>query len=425
MSKRVVITGLGVVAPNGTGSEQFLHSLKNGISGIRFIEELKELGFGCQIGGVPDISQSSFLPAIEKYGYTDASDVIRLAIAAGLEAWIDAGLEIPDRFESDPDYESGCIIGSGIGTADIFGNKIIPHTNEKNIRRLRSTIVEHSMLSGPSAALTAILGLGNQNTFNSSACSTGAESVIMAFDRIASGKADRMLAGGTDAFSPYGWAGFDAMRVLTRKHNDEPEKGSRPLSASASGFAPGAGAGILLIESLESASKRNARIYAEILSGEINSGGQRQSGTMTAPNPHAVIRCIHSAIKSANIEAGQIDFISGHLSSTMADVIEIKNWVKALGLPKQDFPYINSCKSMTGHCIGAAGGIEIVAAIMQLYHGFVHPSLNSEDLHPEISDIIDREKIPLQLIENADIKYVAKASFGFGDVNTCLILGKL
>jgi len=195
------------------------------------------------------------------------------------------------------------------------------------------------------------------------------------------------------------------------------------MSASASGFVPGSGAGALVIEDLETALNRGATIYAELLGGNVNSGGQRGSGTMTAPNSIAVQRCITSAIKNSGITADAIDAINGHLTATTKDSLEIENWTQALGRSGNDFPYINSLKSMTGHCLSAAGSIESVASILQLHEGFIFPNINCEDLNPEITAIIDRATIATALLEK-ELNIIAKASFGFGDVNACLIFKK-
>ena len=233
-----------------------------------------------------------------------------------------------------------------------------------------------------------------------------------------------MLVGGCSDHGPYIWAGFDAMKVITYKHNDSPEQASRPMSATASGFVPGSGAGALLLESLSSALERGAKIYGEVSGGAINAGGQRNGGTMTAPNSEAVQRCIKAAIENAGIHANEIDLINGHLTATIKDTTEVNNWAAALNRKGNEFPYIHSLKSMTGHCLGAAGAIESVAAILCLQNNFIFPSINCEDIHPEISAIINAEKIPQQLIENNKLQVVAKASFGFGDVNTCIIFKK-
>jgi len=422
--KRVVVTGIGVVASNGIGKNEFTHSLLNGISGIKHIAELEELEFGCQIGGIPDISKSEYNSYIEQYGMQTASLMIKYAIIAGLEAWADSKLKIPIHNSKEVDFNTGAIIGSGIGAIDVYGERIIPLTNNKNIKKLRSTIVENVLLSGGSASLSKILAIGNQLTFNSSACNTGAEAILMAYERIKYGKATRMLAGSSEAYSVWNWSPFDALHVTTRKHNNEPEKGSRPMSESASGFVPSAGAGIFILEELQSALKRNAPIYAELKGGYINSGGQRNGGSMTAPSTEGVINCIKGALYETNTKPKEINFISGHLSSTMADVLEIQNWSKALELSGNKFPIIISTKSLIGHSLGAAGSIESIAAVLQLYHQFIHPSVNCEDIHPAIEKIVNKNSIPQHTIQNISLNCIAKASFGFGDVNTCLIIKK-
>ncbi|NLA23564.1 MAG: beta-ketoacyl-[acyl-carrier-protein] synthase family protein, partial [Bacteroidales bacterium] len=350
--KRVVVTGLGVVSPIGNNITDFKNSLINLNSGIIHIPEMANYGFGCQVAGIPDVKQSPCYQYIEKYHLSDSAKIIQYAVTAALEAWLDAGFEIPTPNQGETNYDIGCIIGSGIGSPDIFSEKIIPYTQAKRIKHLRSSIVEKSMLSGASANLGWILALGNQLSFNSSACSTGLESIILAFERIQSGKAKCMVAGSAEADYIYTWACFDAMQVLNRKKNDKPDEASCPMSAEAAGFVPGAGAGALILEEYEHAVSRGAKIYAEIISANINSGGQRNSGTMTIPNPEGVIRCITQTVEEAQINSSEIDYINGHLSSTIADIIEIKNWVNALNRYGNDFPIINSLKSLTGHCIG-------------------------------------------------------------------------
>lgn len=421
MSKRVVITGLGVAAPNGVGISDFSHAIKNGISGIRHDAQLQELQFSCQIAGQPQISEelkAQYFTELELRGFSSTG--ILYGVIAGIEAWKNAGLPIENN--ENPDWDSGTIFGSGTSGIDKFRESIY-RIDELQVRRLGSTVVAQTMNSGVSAYLGGKLGLGNQVTTNSSACATGTEAILMAYDRIQSGQAKRILAGSTGDSGPYIWGGFDALRVCSSKYNDNPDQGSRPMSATASGFVPGSGAGALVIEDLESALKRNATIYAEILGGSVNSGGQRGNGSMTAPNSTAVQRCITDAIRNSGIEADAIDAINGHLTATTKDSLEIENWTKALNRNGIDFPYINSLKSMTGHCLSAAGSVESVATILQLHKGFVFGNLNCEDLHPQITALIDSSKIPLKTIDiNPTI--IAKASFGFGDVNACIIFKK-
>ncbi len=421
MNRRVVITGLGVVSPNGVGVKAFLHAIKNGISGIRFDQELADLQFSCQISGKPMISEDMklhYLTELELRNFNATG--ILYGVMAGMEAWKDAGLSI--KMNEEPDWDSGTIFGTGTSGIDKF-RECIYKIDDLQTRRLGSTAVAQTMNSGVSAYLGGKLGLGNQVTTNSSACTTGTESILMAFERIKAGQAKRMLAGSTSDSGPYIWGGFDAMKVCTFKHNDKPEEGSRPLSASASGFVPGSGAGALLLEDLETAIERGAKIYGEVLGGNINSGGQRGEGTMTAPNSSAVQKCIRDALSNAGIQADEIDAINGHLTATSKDSLEILNWTEALLRKGKNFPYINSLKSMVGHCLSAAGGIECVASVLQLHHDFVFPNINCEDLHKEIDGLVCSTKIP-QKKTNVSLNIIAKASFGFGDVNGCVILKK-
>ena len=421
MKRRVVITGLGVVAPNGVGLDVFTNAIKNGISGITHNKELERLQFSCQIAGTPEISEElklNYFTELELRNFNSTG--ILYGVIAGLDAWKDAGLEIENN--ENPNWDSGTIFGTGTSGIEKFRESIYK-IDALETRKLGSTAVAQTMNSGVSAYLGGKLGLGNIVTTNSSACTTGTESILLAFDRIQSGNAKRILAGSTSDSGPYIWGGFDAMRVCTYKHNESPEKGSRPMSATASGFVPGSGAGALVLEDLESALARNAKIYCEVLGGNVNSGGQRGLGTMTAPNPIAVKKCIVDALNKANIKPNEIDLINGHLTATSKDSLEIQNWSEALNLKGIDFPYINSLKSMVGHCLSASGSIESVATVLQLNQNFIFPNSNCEDLNDRIADIIDITKIPQQLIEK-ELNIVVKASFGFGDVNGCVIFKK-
>jgi 3-oxoacyl-(acyl-carrier-protein) synthase len=421
MKNRVVITGMGVAAPNGHGLNDFEQALREGRSGIRFFPRLKELKFSCQIGGMPENFDQIRKSYFDHEKLMSLNDNIGYISVSAVDAWQDAGFTWSDD-NDQVDWETGAILGCGIGGMDTIAERVVPMVSEGKTRRMGSRIVEQVMNSGTSARVGGLLGLGNQVTSNSAACSTGTEAIVDAMGRIRMGLAKRMLAGGSEGASPYIWAGFDSMRVIARKFNDEPERGSRPMSASANGFVPGAGGAVLVLEELETALKRGARIYAEILGGFVNSGGQRNGGSMTAPNPEGVQRCIRSALVDADTTPDEIDAINGHLTATFADPSEVNNWSRALNRNSQDFPYINSTKSMIGHCLGAAGAIESVAVVLQLHNGFLHPSVNCEDVHPEIEVFAD--KIPHKVMEYPDLKIIAKACFGFGDVNSCLIFKK-
>ncbi len=421
MKNRVVITGMGVSAPNGVGLKEFESAIKSGRSGIQFFPELERLKFSCQLGGKPEITreklEENFTP-LQLRGLNCSGIVY--GVIAGTEAWNDAGLE--KASDKAPLWDTGIVFGTGLLGADKFREGIYL-IDEGKTRRLGSTTVIQTMASGISAYLGGILGCGNLVTTNSSACSTGTEAVLMGFERIQSGKAKRMLVGSCSDHGPYIWGGFDAMRILPANYNNKPEKASRPMSESAAGFVPGSGAGALILEEYETAKARGAKIYAEVLGGHLNSGGQRGGGSMTAANNEAVQKCIQEAVHNSGISKNEIDAINGHLTATTRDVVEIENWVNALGRGKDNFPFINSLKGMTGHCLSASGSIECVAGVLQLQKGFVFGNVNCEDLHPEIKNLVSPKSVPLQTIEQ-QVNLLAKASFGFGDVNAVVIFKK-
>ena len=418
MNRRVVITGLGVCAPNGVGLTDFIQSLLDGKSGIRHQPNLEKLGFGCQVAGEPLVKDNlidDYFTPLERRGL-NATGIV-YGVIAGVDAWKDAGLE--KNTSNEPFWDRGIIFGTGILGVDKF-REAIHLIDEGNVRRLGSTSVIQTMASGISAYLGGLLGCGNQVTTNSAACTTGTEGIIMAYERISQGKAEIILTGSCSDSGPYVWGGFDAMRILPRGYNDNPTNASRPMSATASGFIPGSGAGALVLESLDSALNRGAHIYAEVLGGEINSGGQMGEGSMTAPNSIAVQRCIRNAVSNAGVHLSDIDVINGHLTATAKDGLEIENWSKSLERAGVDFPYINSFKSTVGHCLAAAGSIESVATILQFKEKVVFKNVNCEDVHPEITNLISETRVPRETLNHAP-RVIAKASFGFGDVNACVI----
>ena len=420
--RRVVVTGMGVVAPNGVGLDEFDAALRAGRSGLRHVPKLAELGFGCTVAGVPQRTDA----VAERYFDSDLLLAMnanhRFGAIAAVDAWTDAGFARPDRNDEHVHWEAGAILGTGIGGLDTVGERLVPMTDAGKVRRLGSTIVEQVMSSGVSARISGLLALGNQVTTNSSACSTGTEAIIEGANRIRAGLAERMLCGGSEGDSHYIWAGFDGMRVLSRNFNAEPERASRPMSASAGGFVPGSGAGVLHLESLESATARGARIHAEVLGGALNCGGHRGGGSMTAPNPDSVRRCIAGALADAGISPDEVDAISGHLTATGADPNEVEAWAAALLAAPGELPPITATKSMIGHALGAAGAIESVACVQMLRGGYVHPARNCEDVHPRIEPFA--ASIPHEARPMPQLATIAKASFGFGDVNACVVFRK-
>lgn len=418
--QRIVITGLGVVAPNGVGIHDFRQSLMQGRTGIRFDAELESLGFGCQVSGRPplqEIQVQEMLSALEQK-QIQSSGLIYALIAAH-EAWKNAGL--PLQPHDDLDTEMGCIIGAGISGVEKFRTSIYA-IDRKEVRKLGSTSVPQTMNSSGMAYISGKYGLGNWCTANSSACATGTEALWMAYQHLKLGNSKRMIIGTYSDVGPYIWGGFDAMRVCVSKYNETPESASRPLSQSAAGFAPSGGAGMLILETLDAAKKRGANILAEVVGGSVNCGGQRQGGSMTAPNPKAVRSCIETAVRNAQIATSEIDVIQGHLTATTKDADEIFAWDDVLGVEKHKIK-IQAPKSHFGHALAAAGSIELVTSVLQLQHQEVYKNLNADDIHPNISERVGAEYLSFDY-QKAHIRHLIKASFGFGDVNACVVLKK-
>lgn len=420
MNKRVVVTGLGVVSPNGVGVPAFLDAVKNGISGIQFVPLYQELNMSCQVAGMPPFewdNLKNYISDVTFYGLKGTN--IGYGLMAAMDAWADSGVP----YDCDePRWETGCVFGNSAPDTLAMKN-VINKVDNKESKKLGSRVIEQTMNSGVTSYITGRLGLGNKVVTNSSACATGTQAILMGYEYIKHGFAKRMVTGSTEYVDPYVFGTFDSMRVLSRKFNDRPGQASRPMSATAGGFVPGSGAAALILEDLDFALERGATIYAEILGGSGNSGGQRGGGSMTAANATGVSRCLREAMANSGITGESIDLISGHLTATAADRPEIQNWIQAIGRSGDNFPMINSLKSMIGHCLSAAGSIESVAVVLQIMHQFVHQNINLEDPNPEIINLIGLNSIPTTNI-NRPVNVVAKANFGFGDVNSCLIFSK-
>lgn len=418
---RVVVTGMGVVASNGAGLTEFGEAMKSGESGIRYWPLSKEMNLRCQIGGTPPVTEEYKLKYLPRLLASKLeNNAIIYGCLAGLEAWQNAGLSYNEK---EADLDSGIVFGTGALALDASVSKKLHVIEAGQSRKLGSKTVPESMSSGVAAFLNGILGLGNRIISNSSACTTGSEAVLLGYEHIVSGRARKMLCGSSEGDGVFIWSAFDALRVLCADSNDQPKKGSRPMSSSSTGFVPASGAGALVLERLDDAIGRGANILAEVKGGSLNSGGQRNGGSMTAPNYEAVVNCIKEAITRSEIKPEEIDLISGHLTSTKNDPSEIASWKEAIGSSYNSFPFINAPKSILGHAIAGAGSIELVACVLQLIESYIHPSLNCEDIHPEINELIATEKIPRQMIEK-ELNTVIKANFGFGDLNCCLVLQK-
>ena len=431
MSKktRVVITGLGVCSSIGTGVGAFNKALKKGVSGIKYHEILKEQNYRCHIGGLPLLDEEQIREFTSRYGLVKMKGSgIVYGCMAGLEAWFEAGLDLVPSRNTQAAWDYSCIFGTctnGIDAID-YGIGLV---DKGLVRKMGGRTAQQAMNSGVSAYLGGILGIGNQLTTNSASCITGVESALEGFNRIQQKKAKVVLVGSAESSHHNVWGGYDGMTLyddfyaLAKGYNSMPGQGSRPMSVGANGLVPGSGGGAMVLESLESARKRGAKIYGEILGGSLLSGAQRNGGTMTINNRKAMAAVIRLALEKAAVDAESIDLISGHLPSYIMDVYEVLAWVEALNRKGIDFPYINALKSMTGHCFAASSSMELVASALQLHHGYIHRTLNAEHLHPDIAAVVPRNKVPLKTLRK-DINIVAKTAYGFGDVASCILIKK-
>jgi 3-oxoacyl-(acyl-carrier-protein) synthase len=419
MRPRVVVTGMGVLAPNASGVPAFEVALREGRSGLAHQPEMAALGLGCQVAGVPVTDEAALGSLLFPAQLRAMNQQLQYAALAAAECWRSAEFVLDRDRPSETDWSTGAFIGSGVTGIETLCGVVAPLTDSKQTRKLGSRTVEQSMSSAAAACVSGLLGLGGPVIGNSAACASGTAAIFEGMWLIRSGRVTRVVAGATESASPYTWAMFDAMRVLGRDFNDRPTEASRPLSASAGGFIPSAGAGMLVLEEREAALERGARIYAELLGGASNSGGQREDGSMTSSNSRGVVRCVRSALVDAGVGPGDIDSINGHMTGTGADAKEIRNIAAALELPLRELPMVNGTKSLIGHALGAAGALETIATILQLAGGFLHPSLNCDDLHPDLREL--EERIPRRTVAHEG-RVALKTSLGFGDVNTCLVL---
>jgi 3-oxoacyl-(acyl-carrier-protein) synthase len=334
--------------------------------------------------------------------------VIRYGCLAAILAWEDAGLEPTES--GDPDWDSGVIFGSGNQCGMDFKTEELPDIlQSKSIRRLGGSYSSKTLMEGIPSRIAAYLGLGGSLCVNNTSA-TGLATIEQGVKYVESGYAERMVCGGAETPSRYVAIGLDAARVTV--DSDDPKE-NRPLSQTAKGLVPAAGAGAVVVESLESAQQREAHIYAEVIGHHSNCGGQRGDGTTTSPGTKAICRCIEKAVDMAG--GPEIDLINGHLTGTIADPLELENWRATIG----DGMYLHSTKSLLGHTLCACGAIETIACCLMMRDSFIHPSINCEDLIPEAEGF----KVPHETVET-EVRTVAKGGFGFGDVNVIMILKK-
>ncbi|WP_339821627.1 beta-ketoacyl-ACP synthase II [Paenibacillus sp. FSL R7-0216] len=409
MKHRVVVTGMGVVTALGHDLDTLWNNLIQGKSGVSRVEAFDVSDYPTQIAAsVKDFNPEDY---VDRKEARKMDRFVQFAAAAAVNAMKDSGLNIAEQ--ADPE-RVGVMIGSGIGglgTWEDQHNILL----EKGPKRVSPFFIPMMIANMASGHVSILFGAKGPNTTAVTACATGTHSIGDSYKLIQRGDADVMICGGAEAtIRPTGMAGFCSMRAMSTR-NDEPEKASRPFDMERDGFVMGEGAGVLILESLEHALKRGAKIYGEI----IGYGLSGDAHHMTEPDPNGPERCMKMAIRDAAIAPEEVDYINAHGTSTpvgdRSETIAIK---RALG----DHAYkvaISSTKSMTGHLLGAAGGVEGVICGLTLGHGVIPPTINLEHPDPEC----DLDYVPNEA-RRADVRVAMSNSFGFGGHNATIIMKK-
>ncbi|MHB0777311.1 beta-ketoacyl-ACP synthase I [Halomonas sp. WWR20] len=399
--RRVVVTGLGIVSCLGNDAQQVLDALKTGRSGIRFKEEYAERGFRSHVAGVVDIDLEAHIDRKQLRFMGDAAAYAYIAMA---QAIADAGLS-----EEQVSHErTGLIAGSG-GASSANQVEAADILREKGLRRVGPYRVTRTMGSTVSACLATPFKIKGVNYSISSACATSAHCIGSAIEQIQMGKQDVVFAGGGEEEHWTLSCLFDAMGALTTGYNDTPEKASRPYDITRDGFVIAGGGGMLVLEELEHAKARGARIYAEVVGYGATSDGY----DMVAPSGEGAARCMRQAMQDVK---GDIDYINTHGTSTpVGDVAELKAVREVFG---SQTPAMSSTKSLTGHSLGATGVQEAIYSLLMMQHDFIAASANVTQLD-EQADGFD---IVLERRDNVRLERVLSNSFGFGGTNACLVL---
>jgi len=410
LNRRVVVTGVGLVTPLGIGVDETWPAICAGKSGIGEITRFDASNFDTKIAGeVKGFNPEDFLPRKEA---RRMSPFISFAIAATRMALEDSGYKI----DSANDDRIGVITGCGLGNM-----ALMEHTYEtllkKGPRRVTPFFIPMYIGNMAAGMISIQFGAKGPNASLATACAAGAHAIGDAFRLIQSGRADAMITGGVEAVvSPTTVAGFNAMKALSTR-NDQPEKASRPFERDRDGFVIGEGSGIQIIETIESAQERGAKIYAEIIGFGMSGDGYH----MTSPSPDGdgAARCMQAALDDAGIPAEKVDYINAHGTST-----QLNDYYETLAVKKvfKDSAHsvaISSTKSMTGHLLGGAGGIETVFTALTINHGIIPPTINFDN--PD--ENCDLDYVPNQA-RKQDVNIAMTNSFGFGGTNATLILNR-
>ncbi len=409
-NRRVVITGLGLVTPLGVGVNQTWTGLCEGKSGIGEITRFDTSAFQTKIAGeVKDFCPEDFLPKKEA---RRTERFIAYAVAATRMAIEDSGLIIND---SNAD-RVGVLTGCGLGGLMILeeNSRIIEQKGPKRVSPFLIPMLIGNMAPG---MISIHFGAKGPNASVATACAAGTHGIGEAFEIVRTGKADAMITGGVESvITPICVSGFNAMKALSTR-NDDPEKASRPFDRDRDGFVVGEGSGILIIETLEGALERGAHIYAEIIGYGMSGDGYH----MTAPSPdgEGMARCMNAALDDAGVSYNNVDYINAHGTSTSFNDLYETLAIKSVFKDKAHSVPISSTKSMTGHLLGGAGGIETVFTALTIHKGIIPPTINFENPGEEC----DLDYVP-NTVRKADVNIAMTNSFGFGGTNAALVLKK-
>ncbi|MDR5860920.1 beta-ketoacyl-ACP synthase I [Halomonas eurihalina] len=398
--RRVVVTGLGIVSCLGNDAQQVLEALRLGRSGIRFKDDYAERGFRSQVAGVVDIDLETLVDRKLRRFMGDAAAYAYVSMAQAIE---DSGLA-PDQVSNE---RTGLIAGSG-GASSANQVEAADVMREKGLRRVGPYRVTRTMGSTVSACLATPFQIKGVNYSISSACATSAHCIGNAMEQIQLGKQDVVFAGGGEEEHWTLSCLFDAMGALSTQYNESPELASRPYDQARDGFVIAGGGGMLVLEELEHAKARGAKIYAELVGYGATSDGH----DMVAPSGEGAVRCMRQALATVD---GDIDYINTHGTSTpVGDVAELKAVREVFG---DTTPAMSSTKSLTGHSLGATGVQETIYSLLMMEHDFIAASANVDNLDEQAAgfDIVTERR-------DASLERVLSNSFGFGGTNACLVL---
>jgi 3-oxoacyl-[acyl-carrier-protein] synthase II len=407
---RVVVTGLGAVAPNGIGVETFWQSIIHGVSGIGPITRFDASKHDTRIAG--EVQGFDPLQWLEKKEARKMDLFIHYAVAAAQMAYDDSGLKLTD----DNRERIGVFVGTGMGGIPALeeSHKLLL---ERGPGRISAFFIPSIITNLASGQISMRFGMKGPNSCVSTACATGNHAIGDSFRIIQRGEADVMLAGGSEAvITPLTIGGFCSMKALSTR-NDEPTRASRPFDRDRDGFVMGEGSGLMVLEELEHARRRNAKIYAEMVGYGMCADAYHI--TQPAPEGEGAVRSMRLALKDAKLTPSQVDYINAHGTATpVGDVMETLAIKTVFGEHARSVA-VSSTKSMTGHLLGAAGGVESVITVLTLVHGILPPTINYETPDPEC----DLDYVP-NTARRAEVRYALTNSFGFGGTNASLLFKK-